>query len=56
MKGKQDVFLARKYMRNEDTFLLRGMRGIQSKLELQVVKDKLKVYNKLKRERKIFFA
>lgn len=52
MQGKQDVFLDKKKMRYGNEFLLREMRVILSKLELLVMKDKLNVYKKLKRERK----
>lgn len=37
-------------MRSEDAFSLRKIRVILSKLELQVLKDKLKVYKRLKRK------
>lgn len=36
-------FLLRKHMRNKDTFLLREMTVIEYKLELLVLKDKLKI-------------
>ena len=41
-------FWLRKSMRNKDAFVLREMRIILSELELLVMKDKLKVYKRLR--------
>ena len=49
-------FLLRKHMKNKDTFLLREMTVIEHKLELLVMKDKLKEYKRLKRERRTFLV
>ena len=43
-------------MRNKDTFLLREMTVIEYKLEHLVLKDKLKDYKRLKRERRTFLV
>lgn len=44
-------FLLRKHMRNKDTFLLREMTVIEYKLELLVLKDKLKEYKRLEKKK-----
>ena len=49
-KKSRMCFCLRKSMRSEDAFWLRKIRVILSKLELQVLKDKLKVYKRLKRK------
>lgn len=50
-KESRMYFLLQKGMRNEAAFLLKEVRIILSKLEFLVMKDKLNIYKKLKRER-----
>lgn len=44
------MFWLKKVIMKKDAFLLREKRVFLSKLELLVMKDKLSVYKKLKRE------
>lgn len=49
-------FWLRKVVKNEDTFFLRQMRMLLSKLEFLVIKSKLNAYKKLKRAKKNFMC